>query len=309
MTLSGAGLGEGGKKVKTLDFTGLSPLRARVVRSLVELILREGRATGSRLSEAELARELGVSRSPVGFALGFLARAGFLEQVPNHGYFLTAAPSAFAGLLPELGERGLYEALVEARISGDLPDELSEAELMRRFDTARGRLLGVLSRIRAEGWIERKPGHGWRFLPLIDTPEAYVESYVFRAAIEVAGLGLPGFAAVPARLGELREAQKAIRDGGFLTMSARGLFEANADFHESIAAWSGNCFILDALSRIDGLRRLVEYRHAQGDRSPRREQAIEHLAILDAIEAGELGAAAELLARHLEEARIAKTGG
>jgi DNA-binding GntR family transcriptional regulator len=51
-----------------------------------------------------------------------------------------------------------------------------------------GVLLRVLSVIQEQGWVERQVGHGWRFMPMIDSLKAYEESYLFRAAIEAQDL-------------------------------------------------------------------------------------------------------------------------
>ncbi|HUX41676.1 MAG TPA: GntR family transcriptional regulator [Rectinemataceae bacterium] len=290
------------RKSESLGVEGLSPLRARVVAELLALVKQDGLPVGSRLVESDLAERLGVSRTPVAFALGFLEDAGLATHDLNKGYFLAVASKALP--TPEGGKAGerLYELVADDRIGGRLPDEITEAELMRRYAVPRTKLLAVLSRIRAEGWIERQMGHGWRFLPLIDTAKAYAESYAFRATIEPAGLLLPDFKADPEELARLRILQTAIRDGGYRAMSAAELFEANIGFHETLASWSGNRFIAEALARVDSLRRLVEYRQARKDRIPRRGQAEEHLAILAAIEKGDMKAAARLLAAHLEGA-------
>ena len=291
-----------------LDLGGLSPLRARVVGEVMGLIKREGLKSGKHLVEVDLAERIGVSRSPVSFALGFLSAAGIASHDRNRGYFLAIDADRLDELPAKPLEDSLYETIADDRIAGRLPDELSEAEFMRRYATARTRLLAVLSRVRAEGWIERQVGHGWRFLPLIDTPEAYAESYAFRSSIEPSGLLMATFAADPARLALLRERQEGILRGGYLSMSARELFEANCEFHETLAAWSGNRFILESLVRVDGLRRLVEYRQARGDRQPRRDQASEHVQILDALEAGDREGAAARLRQHLKAAGEAKAG-
>jgi DNA-binding GntR family transcriptional regulator len=140
---------------------------------------------------------------------------------------------------------------------------------------------------------------------LIDSPEAYEESYLFRAAIEPAGLMAATFRVRPDELDALRRRQEFIAESGFATMTSIELFEANSDFHETLAAWSGNRFILQSVKRVDGLRRLIEYRQAQ-QRPPRREAALEHLAILDALARHDPLSAAGLLRDHLENARRSK---
>jgi DNA-binding GntR family transcriptional regulator len=202
----------------------------------------------------------------------------------------------------------LYLAIAEDRQSGRLPDEVSEAELMRRFDVARSTLRKVLARISEEGWIEHRVGQGWAFQNMMDSPEAYEESYLFRQALEPTGILSPSFHAIPSELGQIRLEQQHIVDGGFRTMTPIELFESNSRFHESIAAWSGNRFILQSVKRVNQLRRLIEYRQAS-KRNPRQTQAQEHLQILDAIATHDYMLAASLMRAHLDGARRAKVHG
>ncbi|RLV48064.1 GntR family transcriptional regulator [Nocardioides mangrovicus] len=63
-----------------------SATSAERVAALVRDMILDGRLTsGSRLAETELARSLGVSRTPVREALGRLDAEGLVEQVPNRG--------------------------------------------------------------------------------------------------------------------------------------------------------------------------------------------------------------------------------
>ena len=83
---------------------------------------------------------------------------------------------------------GLYWRLAADRLAGALPDIVAEADLVRRYGVPRGNLHRILQQILSEGWIERAPAGGWRFLPLIDSAESYDESYRFRRAIEPAAI-------------------------------------------------------------------------------------------------------------------------
>ena len=143
---------------------------------------------------------------------------------------------------------------------------------------------------------------------MIDSAEAYEESYVFRTALEPTGLLASGFIADPAELSAVRRQQELIANTGWKTMTPIELFESNSQFHETLAKWSGNRFILQAVRRTDQLRRLVEYRQARS-REPRQTQAKEHLEILDAIAAHDALKAASLMRAHLEGARRGKVYG
>jgi DNA-binding GntR family transcriptional regulator len=72
-----------------------------------------------------------------------------------------------------------------------------------------------------------------------------------------------------------------------------------------MAACSGNPFFLDALCRINRLRRLIEYRTFV-DKERLAAQCREHLALLDMIAAGSRDEAAGYLLRHLRGAAARK---
>lgn len=283
----------------------LTPLQTRVAREIVALVRREGRRAGEHLPEVHLAEQIGTSRSPIQVALRHLSRLGVVQQDVNRGFFIVKDAKDWgpvAASFASLPDDPLYLAIAEERQAGRLPDEMSEAELMRRFGVARSTLRKVLSRISEEGWIEPRVGHGWAFLNMMESPEAYEESYLFRQALEPAGILSPSFQANPAELAKLRQEQQHIVNGGFETMTAIELFEANTRFHETLAAWSGNRFIVQSVKRVNQLRRLIEYRQAS-KRAPRQAQAQEHLAILDAIAKLDHAQAAYLLRGHLDGAR------
>ena len=73
-----------------------------------------------------------------------------------------------------------------------------------------------------------------------------------------------------------------------------------------IVACSQNEFFVDAIKRINRLRRLMEYRLAV-DRRRLTRQCREHLEILDRLETGVPAVAAEFLREHIESARRIKT--
>jgi len=286
----------------------LTPLQTRVTREIISLARRDDMAEGERLAESVLAERIGTSRTPVNVALKHLADMGVLVHDHNRGYFLAKPARELNDIAKQFFEEPdepLYLQIAEDRLARRLPDVVSEADLMRQYNVARSVLRKVLSLMQEEGWLERQVGHGWQFLPMIDSVEAYEESYFFRAAIEPTGVLSPSFKCNSVELAQLRRRQQYIVDGGYLTMTSIELFEANSELHETIAKWSGNRFILQSVRRTDRLRRLVEYRQAKA-RKPRQQQAIEHLAILDAIGAQDLLKAAGLLREHIEGARRAK---
>ena len=61
---------------------------------------------------------------------------------------------------------------------------------------------------------------------------------------------------------------------------------------------SGNAFFIDALRRVNRLRRLIEYRQTV-DREQARARCAEHVRMLELILGGRLEEAAQLMHRHL----------
>ena len=62
------------------------PMRKQVYKHLREQILNRTIAPSSRLVEAQIAKESGISRTPVREALHLLEKDGFLESIPRVGY-------------------------------------------------------------------------------------------------------------------------------------------------------------------------------------------------------------------------------
>jgi DNA-binding GntR family transcriptional regulator len=267
-------------------------------------------AVGEHLTEVSLQRVLGTSsRGPIRAALGHLADRGVVEKIPNKGFFLAHLPSNGGGAQSEVSEAGderVYLAIASDRLSRGLPETITENELMRRYDLPRHRLRRILERIATEGWMERRAGHGWSFLPMIDSPRAYRESFELRRILEPAGILSPDFKLDRTMLDGMRTRQEFVAREGHRSLSQIELFETNSHFHETIAAMSGNRFLAQTIARQNQLRRLIEYRQFF-DRDRVLRQSKEHLAILDLLDSGDQQAAADLMRRHIGGAAREKT--
>ncbi|MGL4812850.1 MAG: GntR family transcriptional regulator, partial [Beijerinckiaceae bacterium] len=204
------------------------------------------------------------------------------------------------------GKDKTYLSIARDRLARSLPDAISENELMRRYDVSRAQLHLVLARIAAEGWIERRPGRGWAFLPLIDTLDAYQENHRFRQLLELAAMRAPEFRVDPVKLAQLEKQQRTVRDSGYRTMTQAELFEVNARFHETLAEMGRNRFLVQALVRANQLRRLMEY-DLQQDRNRLQRVCSEHLAIIAALQSGDIAGAATRLDSHLNSAAAEKS--
>ena len=284
-------------------------LAQQIAAQIVGYIKQQELEPGERLVEQRLAHVFAVSRSPVRDALEFLEIKRIVERRPHRGFFLKVGAH-------RLGEHDLdlarpeeptpYLRIAEDRLASRLPEQFSETDLMRRYGARRAQIQTMLGRMAQEGWVERRRGYGWQFLPILTSSEAYEQSYRFRIAIEPAALMEPTYRIDQAAFARARARMQALLDGQIHELSAAELFQIGSEFHEMIVGCSGNPFFLEALRRQNRLRRLIEYR-AMVDTGRFLRAAREHLELLDRLEAGERADAARFLRRHLSVVRRLKT--
>jgi DNA-binding GntR family transcriptional regulator len=278
--------------------------------AIKQLIIAERLAKGYRLPERGLAARFNVSRSPIREALRKLAELEIVAAHPDGGYAVAKngedleAASAGALQSDDDAERP-YLRIAEDRLNGLLPDRITESELQRRYAVGPALLRDILGRMGQEGWIERLPGHGWRFLPVLTSADTYDQGYRFRILIESAALLEPTFRLDEQALLRCRDEQlKLLADLDHVSPAA--VFDANSHLHEALAEMSGNTFIIDALNRLNRLRRLMEYRKA-GDPEMRRRRISEHLSLIELVLSGQREAAADFMRLHLRDAAREKS--
>lgn len=277
-----------------------SDLQIRLAHQVVDWLIAQGAQAQMHVPEAKLAKEFSVSRSPMRSALDLLALHDLLEKQPNRGYFLTrdaAGLEASSISLPQSDEEDLYRLIARDRFNEVLEEHVSEADLMRRYGTTRGVLKRVLQRLSDDDIIDRAPGHGWLFQPALTTEDAHDESYAFRLLVEPASFGQPEFRVDAIKLGMSRANHQELMDED-RDVSASRMVEVNADFHDMLADFSNNRYILAAVRSQNKLRRLMEIPGAV-KRDRVRQSCLEHLEIIDALEAGDIELAQVLLRRHL----------
>jgi DNA-binding GntR family transcriptional regulator len=175
---------------------------------------------------------------------------------------------------------------------------------MRRYGLSRPELQRLLDRTVAEGWMVRMPGYGWRFAETLSSPEAYKQSLVFRGAMEPAAITQPGYRLPSSIVERLRQRQLRILGGELERMSLSEVFQSGCEFHEEIMRGTDNSFFVEALKRVNSIRRLFAYRtFADGPRMRRHVE--DHLRLIDLLEAGRNADAAKLMLRHLRHSPLA----
>ena len=284
----------------------------QLANSIERWIADDQLAEGTPLPERAVAERFRVSRTPVRDAMARLAEQGTIALRPEGGYAVKARIelpplSAPLGTLVSDTDEAVYLRIAEDRLAGVLPERTTENELMRRYGLTRARLGAVLRRIAHEGWAERLPGKGWEFLPVLSSGSAYDQGYRLRILLEPAAILEATYRLDETMLRKCRSEQQALVDGAVEWASPAQLFDANARLHETIAGFSGNVFIGDALKRVNRLRRLMEYRKAV-DRQASARRCKEHLTLIDLLLTGQREAAADFMRLHLRDAAREKAG-
>jgi DNA-binding GntR family transcriptional regulator len=290
---------------RSLDRTP-SKLQRLLAHRIVNYIRDNNLSKGDHLTELALAQKLQVSRTPIKGALDYLTSLDVVAPCgPRLGFRVRAGAGVVAKLSTEAvqsDEDEVYVRIAEDYVRQAIPEEFSEADLMRQYGVSRGLLTRVLQRMTREGVTERKAGYGWRFAPLL-RPDGRAEeqSYRFRLAIEPAALLEPGFSLDRAWAARCRRDHEAILAMRPERISMIQFFEINADFHETLAACSGNPFFQQAAKSQYRLRRFLTY-----SRTYRLERIAasckRHLAILSAVESGDQELAALQMRLHLQVA-------
>lgn len=279
-----------------------SPLAQKIANEITEAVRSGDIVAGQPVRSQALADRYGVSRSPVREALQILAERGVLEQRTNRGFFATAAAVSGRALPPDaamaLEWSSGYQQVAEDWLADRIPAEVTEQMLRERYRLTKSQLSDILVRAAREGWAERKPGYGWRFLPVAKTPEAFEQIYRFRMIVEPAAMLEPSFRPDPQVFAEQRRIQERMLETDIGRLPDERLLHNGSLFHEEIIRLSGNPFLHLALVRINRMRRLLEYR-SKVDRDRLFVQCTEHLEILSLLEKGAVVEASARMRDHL----------
>ena len=282
-----------------------SRLHEETAARIVSFVKEERFAVGQHLVADDLCRRFGISRTPIHGALRLLEARGLVENRPHRGFVLSRPLDAGLEVEPtaerEDEDARLFVAIADARIAGQLPDQCTQQELVRRFGVHVGVVVRVLRELAKLGLAERKAGNGWRFLPSIDSARAEVESYQFRMTLEPVILLQPGFALDGDWVKRVRAHHESFLHRPWKETLAVEFYEMNAEFHEGLARGSGNRHMLGAIQQQNQLRRFLNY-HWQYPVERVRESVLQHLAILTALESNDRDFAAVLMRRHLASA-------
>lgn len=284
-------------------------LAQKVAHDISKQIAAGQLAVGDHISAQSVADGFGVSRSPVREALEILASAGLVEKLPNRGFFVAqkGRKQDASTLLPGADDdNAVYERMANDWRHDAIPEEVTEQLLRKRYDLTRARVQDILVRAVREGWAERKPGYGWRFLSVAKTPEAFDKIYYFRMVIEPAAMLDPDYTIDWTMLERLKASQLRVLDHDVEHQSVEHLLSIGAAFHEELIKFSGNPYFHMSLVRVNQMRRLLEYK-AVVDRVRFVDQTKGHLEIIELLERGEVAEASYAMRQHLSGALKTKS--
>lgn len=278
-----------------------STLVQRIVATIKQRIQLGELGVGSHLSGQKVADDFQVSRSPAREALMVLAEQGYLEQLPNRGFFVIdppVEPLADKDRVVSLEEPEEYYRMAEDWLNDAIPEEVTEQFLRQRYHLTKVQVIDILNLASRVGWAEQKPGYGWRFLNVAKTPETLEQIYKVRSLIEPAALLEPGYRHDLEKLKKLKKDQQELLDGGIETLPADVLIKTGVHFHEEFIKLSGNPIYHMILVQLNKMRRLLEYR-AMVNRQRMYRQCKEHVQMIELVERGDNLEAAHLMRRHL----------
>jgi DNA-binding GntR family transcriptional regulator len=241
-------------------------------------------------------------------ALALLTKQGVLERRDQRGFFVAEGFAEARGpVAAETPDSALHDAILRDRFSKRLDAEVTAAHLARRYRTSRPVVLRVLNRLQKDGIVERALGQRWVFLPALDSLRSQEDSHRFRMILEPAAFLQPGFALDAKRARDLKTALRGLAGQDARCFDLKRALETDIAFHEAMGDSSNNRFLAEAIRRQSRLRRLAT---TSMQVPPARliESCREHLAILEAAEAGELARAAELMREHLAASLRARPG-
>src|SRR5690606_33649522 len=133
-------------------------------------------------------------------------------------------------------------SIAEKRLSGEMPQHFTEADLSRLLGLSRAQASRVTARMAQEGWIEPRPGYGWTFVPVLTTPGDFAGSYRFRLAVEPAALLEPTFVVDQEAFDRCRREQEMLIASDMRGVDPVELFRLGSSFHETLVRCSGNPF-------------------------------------------------------------------
>ena len=278
----------------------------KLARQIVDYALESGLGAGDHLPEMQLSGACGVSRTPIRSALKILEANDIVTKREEEGYFLRITPEAAVAdgvaQLEEL-EGSLASRILKDRAERRISDVQSVSALARRYGAPRASVLSALKILNTDGIVSQLPGRAWAFQPILDTPNALLDSLSFRLILEPQAIATPGFAMDSQKAGTMRQQMEDLLARKEDDLGSAAFLRLDCAFHSLIAEGSGNRFLRGTLLAHHRLRSTTQKDHAIS--AYRLRQSLrEHLDILDSLERAQHQLAADQMVLHLRRAQI-----
>jgi len=190
------------------------------------------------------------------------------------------------GVVPErLQTEASYRLIKRAIISCALApgQQVTEEYLAERFGTGRGAVRSALKRLYQEQFVQTISRQRY-VIPPVTLREAR-ELFDIRLLLEPVAARRAAGTIEPDTVARLRELCESHYDLGD-AHSAGDFLAANTEFHVTVARASGSAMLADLISNLlDRVERLNHLSHALLDRNVAAHD--EHVALVDALEAGD----------------------
>lgn len=244
-----------------MDITTITKLQQDLLFKVIARLKADNAKAGSSLNESSLAQQFEVSRSPIRAMLKHLSAQGITKVVPYKGSVLQtdAADIEISGQDNDQQPRQekLYLRVLMDLFFSELGQSFSEKDLQQRYDANRGEMQSVLRLLENDGIFRRSPGYKWQLDGVLNTLERHTESYRCRLIFEPAGLLEPTWILDGSDLEGCQERHvQAITNPE--SVNASQLFSLSAEFHEQLAACSGNRFLLSTMQQHNRLRKATD---------------------------------------------------
>ncbi|MCL6285835.1 GntR family transcriptional regulator [Ruegeria sp. 2012CJ41-6] len=281
-----------------------SDLQVRLARRLLQLIADGEIKFGDHLREIELSERFAVSRTPIRATLTLLEDFGALEKQANKGFFVTVNTGSALKIiekLPKEDDEKVKERIARDWFNGEVPKAVSEGEIRNRYNLGKMTASRVLVSLADDGIVSRMPGYGWQFEPTLNSAAAHDESYDFRLIVEPASILSPEFRFDQVKASGLRKRHEQVLKGR-RQISLAEIIRLDEEFHEFLAQCANNRFLSQTVAHQNRLRRLMEHQSLI-DAGRLTESCLEHIEILNHLDAEDREKAAAVMRQHLQKAK------
>jgi DNA-binding GntR family transcriptional regulator len=191
----------------------------------------------------------------------------------------------------------VYERIKEAIVSGVIPagSRLSEIGLSKQFDVSRTPVREAVRQLAETGLVSLTPRKG--AYVLLPTTKDIADLYEIRAALEL--IAIDHICANPPKkeLTRMRKSFEAVSND----WDARKFMVMDEEFHAGMSKSARNNFLDFMLEKVGAIIGIC--RHYAIGVIPKVNSSLEHIAIIDAVLAGDREAAREKMELHLANTR------